>query len=374
MENTNKNWHREYLYYESDTIDKKTILQGINLKALKTKRSGQVILTDNIEDDFLAKMPKYESMPLAEQQRMLKLMKMAYYNGATPEEQQQYIEYFCEECPKVKEKLSLDISEPEKSRIINEMISIAMETRSVFIKRNISLVCKYAFSLRWCEIPVIDLIQEGIIGMMTAIRKFDLKKGCRFSTYAVLWIKQAIDLHINLKERMIKIPVEKLIFMKKVKTVEKELFTELKIEPTNEQIAERLKTSVQKVENAKIQMLQIETFEKPIKDEENSTLGEFIADKESDFTEFVHNQMIKEQLMKILDDIDLSDEEKTIICMRYGLIDDIPRTLRYISEKIGSNIARVRYAEQKILERLKTNAQIRQIYDETVMVKKKTIN
>ena len=170
---------------KKEEAEKKTKLKAANpiiaeVKPVSERKEQEKFkegkVTDYIEKDFINKFPEYKKMTTAKQRRMLKSIKMSYYNEATPEEKKQYLEYFCDVYPWVKEKLYSDISETEKIKLINEIILIAKETRDEFVEKNIKLVYKMAYRYTYSKTPTIDLIQEGIIGMMKAIEKFDPKK------------------------------------------------------------------------------------------------------------------------------------------------------------------------------------------------------
>lgn len=153
-----------------------------------------------------------------------------------------------------------------------------------------------------------------------------------------------------------------LDLINKIRKAEETLYQELKTNPTNEQIAEKLKINVKEVEKIKnLVNLQPSSLDKPIGEEEDSMLGDFIVDEHADFTENVHNAIEKEQIISILENYNFNKKEKTIICMRYGLLDDTPRTLQEIGDMYGVSRERIRQIENFVLTRLRENYQIMQI-------------
>lgn len=198
----------------------------------------------------------------------------------------------------------------------------------------------------------VDLIQEGSLGLMAAIDKFDYTLGYKFSTYATYWIKQAIVRAIVDKGRAIRLPAHINDKLLKVKKVERELTSELGYSPSNEEIGNKLGISAQEVQDIYDMSMNTLSLDTPVSDDEEVVMSDMIEDTHfTSPTENVAQIDLKEQIMKVLDS--LEPREKEVIIRRYGLIDDEPLTLEEVGDLLGLSRERIRQIEEKALRKLR---------------------
>jgi RNA polymerase primary sigma factor len=241
--------------------------------------------------------------------------------------------------------------DPVKRRTLHEMVHAGEEARQTFIRCNLRLVVSIAKRYGHAKLPFLDLVQEGNLGLIRAVEKFEYRKGFKFSTYATWWIRQAITRAIADKSRTIRVPVHMMDTITQMQTAEANLIKRFGRKPTDEELSEESGLTIDKLNEArKVAPEPVSIFE-PV-GEDNAMLGDFIEDLEATAPfELIASKLNIENLRFVLDR--LTDRERTIIEMRYGLGDSEPATLDEVGRHFNVTRERIRQIEAKALAKMR---------------------
>ena len=252
---------------------------------------------------------------------------------------------------KVNDSVKIYLKEIGKVPLLNAQQEIDLAQRIIagdedakqeLINANLRLVISIAKRYAGRGMPFLDLIQEGNMGLIKAVEKFDYTKGFKFSTYATWWIRQAITRAIADQARTIRIPVHMVETINKITRAQRQLVQELGRDPTAEEISDRLEGALSAARIREIQRINQEpvSLETPIGEEDDSHLGDFLEDKEVESpSDYTTKSLLKDELNEVM--LELTDRERRVLELRYGLIDNHPRTLEEVGKVFGAPVTRI---------------------------------
>lgn len=258
-------------------------------------------------------------------------------------------------------KISL-LSQEEEQELSKRVASGDERAKNILAESNLRLVVSIAKRYVGRGLLFLDLIQEGNIGLMKAVEKFDYDKGYKFSTYATWWIRQAITRALADQARTIRVPVHMVETINKMARIERQMTLELNREPTDQELSKKMGLSVEKIAEIRKISQDPVSLETPIGEEDDSHLGDFLADERTmSPEEFATYEILKDELREVLDT--LTVREKEVLELRFGLFDGSSHTLEEVGKQFKVTRERIRQIEAKALRKLRHPSRAKKLRD-----------
>ena len=313
-------------------------------------------LTDDIVSDRLTKM-SYKPLSRREEVSLIKKLKLSYYEDVDDNLKQTYLDYYFEEFPEFKEEYEKSL---EKDKLLKEAISKSYEYRDYFIENNRRLVFSVIKKFFAIDDKFEDLFQEGVIGMMIALEKFDFSEGNKFSTYATWWIRETIIRYCHNYVRTIRIPVhlsENIYIFRKTRD---SLPVKLGREPSNQEIAIEMGINdkmLERILKAKVNCY-LPSLAEPMNESiDEDVIGDFVAD-DIDYYDKVDTKLYCDSMMAQVKKVKLNSRDRKILSMRYGLNGEKAHTVSEVAAYYKICKQRVRTIEKSALSKIRYNLSI----------------
>jgi len=356
--------HKYSNYLQSSLKEEDIFIEKDDEKDPEEPKDEDIIATEEfeetLEDSLASKGDIFDGVNLDDPVRMY-LKEIGQYNLLTIEQEKRLAKQK-QDAQKLlrKKKLSeqLPIDTATKLKLTPEELKIIRDgelSQKRLIECNLRLVVSIAKRYIGHGLSLLDLIQEGNLGLTRGIEKFDYTMGFKLSTYVTWWIRQAVSRALADQSKTIRIPVHMVETINRLNKVKKKLTTELGYEPSIKQIAKAMKVSEEKVEEVMQIAMDPISLDKPVGDEDDSIVADFIADQNVISPETnAERVMLKEQIQSLLGG--LKEREKKVLVLRFGMDDDHPRTLEEVGRELNVTRERIRQIEDKALRKLRYRA------------------
>lgn len=320
--------------------------------------SGNVC-TDDVFYDFYKNLD-YKRLSNKEERRYIKRAKLSFYDEVDDYKKELFLYYYISEFPNFNGKYSVATVD-EKEKLVDEAISNSLIWRDKFIENNqrlVLFVAKEYMNYTRDSFTLMDMIQEGNFGLMSAIETFDLDRETRFSTYAIKLIRQSIVDGLARYDKKIRIPVYLYSKINILNGIINQCIDNNEVFPSYEELSEKLDLSLDITESL-VDYVQkayhMSSLDMPVGEKGDLTLGDYVESNDSDFTIEVEKKVMNDLLLDIIDDSSLSSYYKNVIKLRYGIIGGRAHSLEEIGKMYGVSPQRIGQVERMILERLRSD-------------------